>query len=98
METVNVKPHQCLMDLSMQRTGSINALFDFALANGISITDDLVSGSALWAPDVEIADRRTFQTLKDEQVIPANGYTLADEAVVKTGMGYMAIQVDFRVS
>ncbi len=98
METVNVKPHQCLLDLSLQTKGGIDALFDFALANGISITDDLVSGSTLWVPDVEIIDRRSLQTLSDEQVIPANGYTVADEAIVKRGMGYMGIQIDFRVS
>ncbi|UPK68131.1 hypothetical protein [Chitinophaga filiformis] len=98
METINVKPHQCLMDLSMQQKGSINAMFDFAMANGISITDDLTSGSALWVPDVEVIDRRTLLTLKEELVIPANGYTVEDEAAIKGGIGYMGIQMDFRVS
>jgi hypothetical protein len=98
METVNVKPHQCLLDLSMQLKGGIDALFDFAIANGISITDDLISGSTLWVPDTNIIDRRTFQTLRDEQVIPANAYTANDEAAMKGGIGYMGIQVDLRVS
>lgn len=98
METVNVKPHQCLLDLSMQLKGSINALFDFAMANGISVTDDLTSGSTLWAPDTEIIDRRTYQTLRDEKVIPSNAYTAEDEAAIKGGIGYMGIQIDFRVS
>ncbi|WP_044217610.1 hypothetical protein [Chitinophaga pinensis] len=98
METVNVKPHQCLLDLSMQLKGSIDALFDFAIANGISITDDLRSGSMIWVPDRAIIDRRTFQTLKDEEAIPANAYTTEDEAAIKGGIGYMGIQVDLRVS
>jgi hypothetical protein len=98
METVNVKPHQCLLDLSMQLKGSIGALFDFAIANGISITDDLISGSTLWVPDTEIIDRRTFQTLRDESIIPSNAYTAEDLVAIKGGIGYMGIQVDFRVS
>jgi hypothetical protein len=98
METVNVKPHQCLLDLSMQLKGSIDALFDFAIANGIGITDDLKSGGTLWVPDTEIIDRRTFQTLRDEKVIPSNAYTAEDEAAIKGGISYMGIQVDFRVS
>jgi hypothetical protein len=98
METVNVQPHQCLLDLSMQLKGGIDALFDFAIANGISITDDLTAGSTLWVPDTEISDRRTFQTLRDEGVIPSNAYTAEDETAIKGGIGYMGIQVDFRVS
>ena len=98
METVNVKPHQCLLDLSMREKGSIDALFGFALANGLSITDDLLSGSDLWTPDVEISDRRTFKTLREEQVVPANTYTAEDKAAINGGIGYMGIQVDFRVS
>lgn len=98
METVNVKPHQCLLDLSMQSKGSIDALFDFATANGISITDDLTSGGTLWVPEIEIIDRRTFQTLRDEKIIPSNAYTADDNAVIKGGIGYMGIQIDLRVS
>jgi hypothetical protein len=98
METVNVKPHQCLLDLSMQTKGRIDALFDFAIANGISITDDLTSGGTLWAPDTEIIDRRTLQTLTDEKVIPSNAYTAEDNAAIKGGIGYMGIQIDLRVS
>jgi hypothetical protein len=98
METVNVKPHQCLLDLSMQLKGSIEDLFSFAIANGISITDDLSSGSTVWVPDTAIIDRRTFQTLRDENIIPSNAYTAEDEAAIKGGIGYMGIQVDLRVS
>ena len=98
METVSIKPHQCLLDISMQQKGSIGALFDLAVVNDRSITDDLTSGSTLLIPDTEIADRRVFQLFRDESVVPANAFTADDEAAIKGGIGYMGIQVDFRVS
>ncbi|MVT09876.1 hypothetical protein [Chitinophaga tropicalis] len=98
METVNVKPHQCLLDISIQEKGGIGALFDFAVVNDRSITDDLKAGGILLIPDTEIINKRTFQLYEDEGVIPANAYTADDDAAIKGGIGYMGIQVDFRVS
>lgn len=98
METVNVKPHQCLLDISIQEKGGIGALFDFAVVNGRSITDDLTSGGTLLVPDTALINKRIFQLYEDESVIPANAYTADDDAAIKGGVGYMGIQVDFRVS
>jgi len=98
MATVNVKPHQCLLDISMQEKGSIAALFDFAVANDRSITDDFIAGETLLIPDIDIIDRVVWQELQEENVVPSNGYTTEDTAVIVGGIGYMAIQQDFRVS
>ncbi|RFM32266.1 hypothetical protein [Chitinophaga silvisoli] len=98
MKTVNVKPHQCLLDISMQEKGSIAALFDFAVANGRSITDEFIAGESLLIPDTEIIDMRTWQELQEDGIIPANGYTADDAAYVMGGIGYMGIQLDFRIS
>lgn len=98
MATVNVKPHQCLLDLSMQEKGSIAALFEFAVLNNYSITDDLVAGSTLQVPDSKILDMEIWQALNRAAIIPANGYTAADEMVIKGGIDYMGVQIDFRVS
>lgn len=98
METVNVKPHQCLLDISMQEKGSIAALFDFAVVNARSITDDCIAGEALFIPDIDIIDMRVWQELQEEGVVPSNGYTTEDAAIVMGGIGYMGVQLDFRIS
>lgn len=98
METVNVKPHQCLLDISMQEKGSIAALFDFAVANARSITDDFTAGESLQIPEIEILDRVVWQELQEVGVVPSNGYTTEDIAIVVGGIGYMGIQQDFRIS
>lgn len=97
MKTVNVKPHQCLLDIAMQEKGSIAALFDIAGVNARSITDDFV-GESIFIPDTPVTDMRTWQELNEEGVIPANGYTPDDIAAVQGGIDYMGIQMDFRVS
>ncbi|WPQ62212.1 hypothetical protein SIO70_28030 [Chitinophaga sancti] len=98
MKTVNVKPHQCLLDISMQEKGSIAALFDFAIANARSITDDYLAGETLFIPDTDIIDTRIWQELQDEAIVPSNGYTTEDAAIVMGGIGYMGIQLNFRIS
>lgn len=98
MATVNVKPHQCLLDLSMQEKGSIAALFEFALLNNHSITDDLIAGNTMLVPGSDILDMEVWQTLNRAAIIPANGYTAEDERVIKGGIGFMGLQIDFRVS
>ena len=44
---INVVEGQSFLDLAIQENGSVLAAFDLALANGLSITDDLES--VLWA-------------------------------------------------
>jgi hypothetical protein len=39
--------NQSLLDIAVQESGSVLAAFDWAIANGISITDDLVPGQKL---------------------------------------------------
>lgn len=98
METVDIKPHQCLLDIAMQTKGGIDTLFEFANANELSITDNLIPGKYLLVPDVEVTDKRVFQYLRDNGIFPANAFTAEDDAAIKGGIGYMGIQIDFRVS
>lgn len=44
---LGAKEHQTLLDIAIQQAGSIEALFDIAEANGLSVTEDLVSGQQL---------------------------------------------------
>jgi hypothetical protein len=98
METVDIKPHQCLLDIAMQTKGSIDTLFEHASENGFSITDNLTPGKYLQVPDVTVTNKRVFQYLRDNGIFPANAFTAEDEAAIRGGIGYMGIQIDFRVS
>jgi capsid protein len=48
---VIVIENQSLLDVAIQEDGSVLAAFEWAVANGISITDDLAPGQNLSAPN-----------------------------------------------
>lgn len=47
---ITVLPNQSLFDIAIQEDGNVLATFEWALANGISITKELVAGQKLIAP------------------------------------------------
>lgn len=58
---ITVLSNQSLLDIAIQEDGNVLAAFEWALANGISITEELVPGQKLIIPksvnrDNEIAN------------------------------------------
>ena len=54
MAQILVLEGQSLFDLALQKGGSIEAVFDFAVNNQLSITDDLHPGMGLLPPATKI--------------------------------------------
>ena len=81
---------QWLGDLALQACGSISALFDLAMRNGMSITDELTVGAELATPSV--VDKRVHSWYSNNSIEPAT----ADNQ--QQGIGYWTIGVNFRVS
>lgn len=50
MQTINVMQGQTLADIAIRYCGSIEALFQLAVLNDISITDALEAGTVLLLP------------------------------------------------
>ena len=53
---VKVKDRQSLLDMAVQTAGSMEAAFDLAAANGVSLTDTLADGQVLDTVAAENAD------------------------------------------
>lgn len=67
MAQIVVLEGQSLFDLALQKGGSIEAVFDFAVKNEISITDDITPGIGLLPPDAkskQIVDYYSKHSLK----------------------------------
>ena len=47
---VVVLHNQSLLDLALQHTGTIESIFELAMLNNLSITDDVVAGKILTIP------------------------------------------------
>ena len=50
---VVVLHNQSLLDLALQHTGTIESIFELAMLNNLSITDDVVAGKVLTIPRKE---------------------------------------------
>lgn len=68
---IQVRPQQQAVDISMQEYGSIASMFDIALLNGVSITDELAAGFVLQLPTLPI-NKGVVAILKRPGNIPAS--------------------------
>lgn len=92
-----VKERQTLLDIALQTSGSVEAVVDLALANGLSITDELSDGQVLEV--VEVKDVAVVSRYEISGIFPAT--EASDEersAMAYEGIGFMAIENDFVVS
>lgn len=87
---------QSLFDIAIQTAGSVEAAFDLAFLNGISVTDDIPAGFQLELPPIvnkSIADYYVNKGIK-----PATALELSQVPQVLEGVGYWAIDIDFVVN
>ena len=92
---VKVLPFQTLADIAIRHTGSVDNLYDIALANAITLDQDLVPGSLLMIPDNLPADRTVVRLYNDSRLNPASAATTDS---LPGGLDYRGIQIDFIVS
>lgn len=97
MGTVKVKDRQTLLDVALQTSGSVEAVMDLALANGLSITDELSDGQVLEV--AEVKDVAVVSRYEINSIFPATEAS-DDERneMAYEGIGFMGIGIDFIVS
>ena len=99
---ITVLHNQSLLDLALQHTGTIESIFELAVLNEKSITDDMVAGVLLNIPPLSGGARNkdilAYYTAKNLQ--PATAFSKEDEQVFERleGISIWAINLDFVVS
>lgn len=97
--SITVLHKQNLADVTIQYQGSLEAWFDMALLNGISVTDTLEAGTELSdLTEVERPDMVRFYTQKN--IRPATDLASAEaESIISEdcGIGCMEIEATFKV-
>ncbi len=87
--------NQTLLDISIQHTGTVENCFKIAVANGLSVSDEITPGQELKIPsDVKI-DKEILNYYKAKELQPA---TKGKEISQQGGIGYMQIGSTFKVS
>ena len=100
--TITALHNQSLLDLALQHTGTIESIFELAVLNEKSVTDDMVAGASLNVPPLSEGARNkdilSYYTAKKIQ--PATAFTKEDEQVFERleGISIWAINLDFVVS
>lgn len=86
--TTTAKALQTLLDIDMQSSKSINNIFDLAIINGMSITNNLTPGQGVML-QTKVLDVFLLS-------VPASGIPSFQDQT--GGIGYMQITTSFKVS
>nr|DAT28927.1 MAG TPA: hypothetical protein [Caudoviricetes sp.] len=98
--TITALHNQSLLDLALQHTGTIESVFEFAEANTLNITDDVVVGNNLVLPAEAFTNKDILGYYTAKNLQPATAFTKEDEKVAKRleGISIWAINLDFVVT
>ena len=96
MAKIAPSDRQSLLDIAVQTSGGVEAAFDLAAANDVSVSEPLEAGAQL--EPAPVADKMVLERYTARQIRPAT--ELSDEEIEAApfgGIGYMGIEVDFMV-
>lgn len=94
---VTVLHNQSLLDVCLQHTGSIEGIFELAMANDLAITEDVQAGAVLELLEGIAMDKDILNYYRTKAIQPATAIIEQTEEKLE-GIGYWAIGVDFKVS
>ena len=97
---VEVLHNQSLLDLALQHTGTIESIFELAMLNNLSITDDVVAGKVLTIPTETFTNNDILTYYIAKKIKPATAFTQEDKIISERqeGISIWAINLDFVVS
>lgn len=92
-----ILPGQTLVDIAVQELGDASRVFELAVLNAISITDELEVGSVMFIPDADIGKRNLIYMFKSRFLAPASADITGDVISKDSGIDYDAIEIDLIV-
>lgn len=95
---IKINDNQSPFDVAVQHGGSVEAAFQWAIENNLSVTDELQKGEEYSSPEVTV--KKVQQEFSAKNWIPATMATTDDEGgeLLLEGIGYWAIGTDFIVN
>lgn len=96
---ITIIDKQNLLDIALQASGTIESVFEIALQNNISITDEISPGTTLHIPDNLVKNKDVLNYYTQQSILPATGSNAENLGVeILEGIDYWAIGDTFRVS
>ncbi|MFC0344059.1 hypothetical protein [Epilithonimonas hispanica] len=98
MATAIVLHNQSLLDFAIQHTGSAQNAFEIAMANNMSLTDQLTAGAELTVPGTVAMDLDIKNYYSSKAIQPATDVTVSsDDEQEQEGISIWGINNDFIV-
>jgi hypothetical protein len=97
MKSIIALGNQSLFDIAIQYCGTVEAVFDFALLNGIGITQELIPGQTLLVANKDYGCSEIVNYFSNNGIKPATGITPEQLQEQPDGIGYMRIGSNFIV-
>ncbi|URC13939.1 hypothetical protein [Flavobacterium sp. B183] len=96
MTKITVLNNQSLLDVAIRHCGTIEAIADIALLNGISITRELVPGQILNIPFRDYGNQEVINFFVNNKMDPATSLTQENIDLIEnnSGIGYWVIEND----
>lgn len=95
---ITVTSRQNILDVAIEHCGTLEAAYELAVANGLSLTEDIVNGRELKETEITDSDVTLFYNVNN--VKPATGIT-TDEINNRLGIGegveFWRIEYEFEV-
>ncbi len=92
---IRVLHKQNLLDISIQHTGTIENCFKIAVANGLSVSDEIVPGQELIIPNDIKIDTQILNYYQSKEIQPATAELPKFKKL--EGIDYWGIDYDFIV-
>lgn len=90
--------NQTLLDIAIQEYGTIEAVFELAMANGLGITDELTTGTKLKIIKAK-EETEILGYYKQNTISLSTGITKQNEEniIIPDGIGFMEIESTFKI-
>nr|WP_294922212.1 hypothetical protein [uncultured Flavobacterium sp.] len=93
---LTVNHNQNLFDVSIQENGNVMTVFELALLNGFSITDNIVPSQNIDVVKSELVAQELVDYFKNKNHVVATG-GVNDLVIERKGIGKMIVGKDFIV-
>lgn len=95
---IQVKHNQSFLDVVLQSTGGFVDLFENAIENSKSISDEIIPGEFLNI-NTGVIDKDIYDFFLNKEIVPAFALSKNDvNQISPTGIGFMQIENNFKVS
>ncbi len=92
--------NQSLFDISIRHFGTVSAVFEIAVLNGLGITDTLEPGQKIEIPNKDFGNQEIVNYFLTNNIQPATALTVDNIETIandNSGIDFWGIEVDFEV-